>query len=159
MSRIIKRTAVGFSTCPSMHDHGAARMTFTYNTDHPLVFRVSTNLVYQEESGEVVDGGKLAYDVYRESVYFWLVEAPGGSMITLGDVSLKVRLSMPYVVTFKFPQVMTPNGEVVSPMFMTNREPFLRFLADTYAALPAEVECDYLKIDDCIAQILERGLK
>lgn len=155
MKPIIKRSIGVISTCPRMHDHGQARIRFSYSTDNPLVFQVHTQVV-TAENGIEQKLFKLDQEIYREVVFYWLVDAPGGSLLTLGETSLKVRLSTPAVVVFKFADVDL-DGEIATPMFMMNRSDLHKFLADTYAAIPVENECDYLKIDDCIEKILSAG--
>lgn len=151
MSVIIKRSTIAIITCPKTHDHGQTTFKASYLHKNPLTFNVSCKIV--DEVGAVLS--RVSYEFYREAVHFWLLNAPGGSVLELGAASLKVRLSAPHAVTIKFPEVILRDGRKFNPMVMVSREWLQRFLADTYVALPAEVECDRLDIDGCIAKILE----
>lgn len=157
MSDYIKRSVLGVSTCSRMHDHGSAKLTFAYKSVEPLVFFIHTN-VGESEHPDVapVNVRKVTYEVYRESVFNWLVNAPAGSVLQLGDTTFKIRLSMPFVVTIKFPLVELATGQLTNPMVMLPREWLQRFLVDTYVVVPSEVECDYLKIDECIMKLIEK---
>lgn len=160
MSVIVKRYFNGISTCADMHDHGNARVRVTYDDANPLVFTMSVDLLRPEpDNNSLVKVRRADYEIYRESVHFWLLRAPAGGMLTLGQTSIKVRTTAPYLVTFRYPTEDLGDGYVIDPMFMMNRELLQRFLADTYAAVPAEVEDDFLNVDVCITKILERGFK
>lgn len=156
MSKIIRRDLTAIVTCPSMHEHGEGRVRLSYNVTNPLSFFVRTNLYARFEDGTPAIDKPVSYELYRESVFYWLAKAPGGSVHELGDISLKVRLTQPYIVCVRFPQVEIDGMRDVkiTPMFMIGREPLQRFLADTYAAFPAECEYDLLNVDRCIKQLL-----
>ena len=151
VSKIIKRDLGAIVTCRKMHDHGDGSVRLTFNDTNPLCFYVRTRLTAAEIDRPV------AFEIYRESVHFWLANAPAGSLLELGQTSLKVRLSHSGVVTLKFPVTQISDEVSIEPMFMVRREELQRFLADTYVALPAETECDYLRIDSLIGKILESG--
>lgn len=155
MSVIIKRYAIGFATCAKMHDHGVSKLKMEYDLNSPLTFTMSTMLARENGDGTADDVKSVTYEFYRESVHLWLAVAPGGSLLELGQISLKIRKSMPHVVTFKFPAFADPSsGLTYTPMFMMNRSALQKFVADTYVALPSELESGRLNIDDCITKIL-----
>lgn len=157
MSTYIKRDALCVSTCKHMHDHGESRVRFVYSQTKPLVFTVKTRLTTRDAYGELTRVKPVAFEIYRESVFYWLTNAPAGSVLNLGETTIRVRLSAPQAVVFKLPYVLLDEETEALPMFVMAREWLQRFLADTYAALPAEAECDYLPIDSCIRQILNAG--
>lgn len=158
MSKIIKRDLTAIVTCPSMHEHGEGRVRLSYNVTNPLSFFVRTNLYARFEDGTPAIDKPVSYELYRESVFYWLAKAPGGSVHELGDISLKVRLTQPYIVCVRFPKIdeeLAPGRRLkIRPMFMIGRDPLQRFLADTYAAFPAECEYDLLNVDRCLEQLL-----
>lgn len=156
MSKIIKRDLTAIVTCSEMHEHGEGRIGLRYNVTNPLSFFVRTNLYARYPSGKTAIDKPVSYELYRESVFYWLAKAPGGSVHELGEISLKVRLTQPYIVCVRFPQVEIDGMRDVkiTPMFMIGREPLQRFLADTYAAFPAECEYDLLNVDRCVEQLL-----
>lgn len=155
----IKRDLVGVSTCEWMHEHGAAKMRFSYQLDNPLVFDVSTNISKRDDAGNIVHVRKVHYELYRETMHLWLLHAPAGGVVEFGEISVKVRRTMPYIITFKFPTLVLDDEYEATPMFMVSREYVQRFIADTYVALPAELEYAYLNVDDCITKILTGGSK
>ena len=161
VSEYVKQSVIGINTCPKMHEHGAAKITLSYRVDNPLVFWISANLTYNDPlTGKPAFTKRVVHEFYRESVFFWLVNAPGGSVHELGDRSFKIRLSMPSVVCVKFPPIPWDGDDVtISPMIMLSREALQHFLADTYVAVPAETECDVLDLDGCIEKILTGGKK
>lgn len=153
---MIRRDLGAIVTCRKMHDHGEGAVRLRYNVTNPLSFFVRTNLFARYPDGSVALDKPVSYELYRESVHYWLLKAPGGSVHELGEISLKVRLSAPHVVVFRFPKVKLDelDGRTIRPMFMVGREPLQRFLADTYAAFPAECEYDLLNVDRCVEQLL-----
>lgn len=162
MSEYIKRSTIGINTCHKMHEHGDAKITLSYRVDNPLVFWIGAKLTYNDPlTGEPALEKRVVQEFYRESVFFWLVNAPAGSLHELGSKSLKVRLSLPFVVCVKFPPVpLDGYGTAeISPMIMLSREFLQKFLADTYVAVPAETECDVLDLDGCIEKIFAGGTK
>lgn len=157
MSVIIKRSTIAVVTCRKMHDHGQTTLKATYQTQSPLTFNVFCKIMDSE--GHTLS--RISYEFYREAVNSWLLHAPAGSLLELGQASLKVRLSAAHVVTIKFPEVQLSDSDFhrpgikLTPMVMVSREWLQRFLADSYVAVPAEFETDQLDIDGCIAKILE----
>lgn len=158
MSKIIKRNLGAIVTCPDMHDHGEGRVRVSYNVTNPLSFFLKTRLTANYPDGSVAVNKPVVYELYRESVFYWLAQAPGGSVHTNGDVSMKIRLSAPYTISFRFPKIdeeFSPGRRLrLQPMLLVGREPLQRFLADTYIAFPAEIEYDLLNVDRCIEQLL-----
>lgn len=156
MSKIIRRDLTAIVTCRKMHEHGEGRIRLSYNITNPLSFFVRTNLYARFPDGSVAVDKPVAYELYRESVHYWLLNAPGGSVHELGEISLKVRLSQPYIVSVRFPKIEVDELQRIKlqPMFMIGREPLQAFLADTYAAFPAECEYDLLNVDRCVEQLL-----
>lgn len=150
MKDIIKSSGIGIGTCPKMHDHGECEVKLSYKTQTPLTFNLYTRLPAR------AGGARVAYEFYRESVHYWLLNAPGGSELPLGEATLRVRLSIPTIVCIRFPEVLVDAdfSTPIRPMLMLSREWLQWFLADTYVALPAEFECDYLDLDGCITKIL-----
>lgn len=153
MSVIVRRHLLAVSTCAKMHNHGNVSIKLTYDDAEPLAFGLTLHLGRFGADGRPVDLGPASYELYRESVHFWLLNAPAGSLLPLGTISLKVRLSEPHAVCFRLPAYDLGDAEVY-PMFVVARDELQRFLADTYVVVPAEAEDELLNVDGCIAKLL-----
>ena len=149
------RSTVGVHTCRKYHEHGAAKVTFIYNTDHPLGFGVSFKV---GEYGQPLH--KVTTWFSRDQFTDWLAEAVPGSQLTLGECGARVRKSMPQALVLKFFGITLCDGvtEVV-PMIIVSREFVQGFLANTYTIKPRKnADGDTaLQIDACIEQILNAG--
>lgn len=152
---LIKRNIMAITTCPSMHDHGAGQVRLSYGTTNPLAIRVATTLTARDVTLDVDVEKFVKHELYRETLHMWLAMAPTGSLLELGEISVKVRRSNWGVVTFKLPKIRVTEKYELIPMFMINRLELQKFITDTYVVAPADTEEALLDVDSCIAKILE----
>lgn len=147
----VTHTLLGIASCRSMHDHGEVPVVLRYARREPLVFKLSAADDFGDYSWELprsTGSGATLLD--------WVRQAKPGDELQLGGATLRIRRRVFHILTILLPSPNVETHPNSGALLMLSRRKFAKFLADTEELVSIYDECDELRVDDFLREVLKR---